>query len=190
MLDPAPRFTPQLAKNPILAADSVQSVDVEKIESPAVLLRPRRDVNRELRELRAKQKADEAIRGLNLDNEIYGFTKGQFSLLQLLESVLQLTGPVNFVLSTWTAARHEIQRLQTLQQAGQLLSVRWLVDFTFARRDPEAANQIRLAFGGDSMRVAQTHAKFALFKFHLAFGVENVHELEHEPAVRGLYAVS
>ncbi len=190
MLTPGPRQTPQLSTNPLLASGIVQSVDVETLVSPSVLLRPHHSGRRELRELRAKQKADEAIRGLTLENEIYGFTKGQFSLLQLLEAALQITGPVDFVLSTWTAARHEIQRLQALKESGKLLSVRWLVDFTFARRDPEAANQIRLAFGVDSIRVAQTHAKFALFKRDLASGLEDVHELKHEPAVRGLYALS
>lgn len=131
--------------------------------SPTILERPKRSAIRELRDLRARQTAAQAVAGLTRENEIYGFTKGQFSMLQLLEAILELTGPVHFVLSTWTAARHEIQRLQELGESGRLLSTRWLVDFTFSRRDPEAANQIRLAFGVDAIRVSQTHAKFALF---------------------------
>lgn len=163
MLTPSEKPALTLAPNPLMAGGNVRTVDVETLKSPAVLVRPKRQVKREFRELRAKQKADEAIAGLTRDVELYGFTKGQFSLLQLLEACLEKTGPVDFVLSTWTAARHEIQRLQALKESGKLLSVRWLVDFTFARRDPEAANQIRIAFGVDAIRVAQTHSKFATF---------------------------
>lgn len=152
-----------IRSNAILKSSTVKSVAVDEIESPAILVRPRRSAVRELRDLRAKQTAAQAVAGLTAENEIYGFTKGQFSMLQLLEAILQTTGPVHFVLSTWTVARHEIMRLQELHHKGLLLSARWLVDFTFSRRDPEAANQIRLAFGVDAIRVAQTHAKFALF---------------------------
>jgi hypothetical protein len=73
------------------------------------------------------------------------------------------TGPANLQISTWTAARHEIQKLAEFHRDGKLLSVRWLVDFTFARRDPEAAHQIRKTFGVETIRVARCHAKFALF---------------------------
>lgn len=118
---------------------------------------------RDLRELTHKETAAQAIAGLNFENEIYGFTKGQFSLLDLLEACLDITGPTSLQISTWTAARHEIQKLADLQKRGRLLSVRWLIDFTFARRDPEAAHQIRQSFGIETIRVARCHAKFALF---------------------------
>lgn len=158
-------FTP-LARspNPILAPQVVQTVDVSTLVEPVVLVRPKREAVRELRELRCKQTAEEAIRGLSHDNEIYGFTKGQFSLLQLLTACLQTTGPAHMSLSTWTAAHHEIAALEKMQQAGTLLSARWLVDFTFARRDPEAAGHIRKSFGVEAIRVAQTHSKFCLFE--------------------------
>jgi hypothetical protein len=163
MLTPSGPNPLQLSANPIAESSSVKTVPIEDLSSPTVYIRPNKSHQRELRELRAKQKAGDAIAGLTMENEIYGFTKGQFSLLQLLESVVEITGPVSFSLSTWTAARHEIQALQKLFEQGLLLDTRWLVDFSFVRRDPEAANQIRLAFGVDAIRIAQTHAKFALF---------------------------
>lgn len=163
MITPSQQRTLHLAENSILGGQPVKTVAAEDIAAPCVFTRPKRSAIRELRELRAKQNADRAVAGLTHDNEIYGFSKGQFSMLQLLEAILKTTGPVHFVLSTWTAARHEIQRLADLGSAGQLLSTKWLVDFTFSRRDPEAANQIRLAFGVDAIRVSQSHAKFALF---------------------------
>ncbi len=160
------RIALALAGNPLVSGreHQVQTVDVEKLQSPSVLFRSKRVERREIRDLRRRQSAVEAIHGLTHDNEIYGFTKGQFSLLDLLKACLQVTGPAGVSLSTWTAARHEIQELDRMLKAGTLTSCRWLVDFTFARRDPEAAHQIRQTFGLEAIRVAQNHAKFALFQ--------------------------
>lgn len=156
-----PSLTP--TANPLLRREEVQTVDVTEIEAPVVLVRTRRDRVRELRELRRKENAAAAIAGLTRELEIYGFTKGQFSLLDLVRACLAITGPARLSLSTWTAARHEIQALDQLVRDGQLTGMRWLVDFTFARRDPEAAHQIRQTFGLDAIRVCQNHAKFAVF---------------------------
>jgi len=152
-----------LDRNVLLEGQAVKTVRVEEIEAPSVLVRPHRSAKRELRDARRLKTAAEAIAGLNHDVELYGFTKGQFSLLDLLTACLNITGPARLVLSTWTAARHEIQAMERLLRSGQMESMRWLIDFTFSRRDPEAAHQIRLAFGLESVRVAQNHSKFALF---------------------------
>lgn len=164
MLTPHAPAKLSTAPNPLLHADQVQTVDVAEIEAPTVLVRSKLSRKRELRELRRKQTAAVAIAGLNHENELYGFTKGQFSLLDLIRAALEVTGPAQLSLSTWTAARHEIQALDRMLKAGEVVSMRWLVDFTFARRDPEAAHQIRQTFGLDAIRVAQNHAKFALFE--------------------------
>lgn len=150
--------------NPLLATEKLQTVDVGEIETPTVFVRARAKGKRELRDLRRAESAAAAIEGLNRRNELFGFTKGQFSLLDLIIACLAKTGPATLFVSTWTAARHEILKVQDLHAAGRALSVRWLIDFTFARRDPEAAHQIRQAFGLDSVRVSQNHAKFCLFE--------------------------
>lgn len=156
MLTPSP--------NPLLQPHSVQTVDLADIEAPSIFVRTKTTKRRELRELRQKQTAAAAVQALTHDVEIYGFTKGQFGLLQLIEALLDVTGPARVSLSTWTAARHEIQSLEKLVKAGRLTAMRWLIDFSFSRRDPEAAHQIRRTFGLDCIRVAQTHAKFALLE--------------------------
>lgn len=164
MLTSAPPNNLSVNTNPLLTQDRLKTVEVEDIEAPTTFLRPKQIAKRELRDVRKIKLASEAIAGLNHDVEIYGFTKGQFSLLQLLTACLDVIGPATLTLSTWTAARHEIQSMEKLVQEGRLLSMRWLIDFTFSRRDPEAANQIRKTFGLESVRVAQNHSKFALFE--------------------------
>jgi len=159
-----PQFSPlRLPSNPLLRPEVVQTVRLEELTS-STICRRERTARREFQDLRRNQSARDAVAGLDQERELYGFTKGQFSLLDLLEACIEHTGPVRFSLSTWTAARHEIQALARLRDEGKLLSMRWLCDFTFVRRDPEAAYLVRQTFGLDAIRVAQVHAKFALFE--------------------------
>lgn len=122
------------------------------------------DAKRDFRDLRKKQDARKAIEGLDHETEIFGFTKGQFSLLDLLAACLEITGPAHLSISTWTAAPHEIQSLAAMVHRGDVTGTRWLIDFSMARRDPAATSQLRDAFGRDNVRVAQNHAKFAIFQ--------------------------
>lgn len=117
---------------------------------------------RDIRDLRRKQTAREAIAGLARDGgEIFGLTKGQFSLVDLLEAALELTGPAHLNVSTWTAANTDISKALELIASGKILTARWLVDLTFVRRCPQLAARIREAFGPDCIRVTKNHAKFS-----------------------------
>ena len=93
-----------------------------------------------------KQSAVDALTDLDHEHEIFGFTKGQFSLLDLMKAVLTKTGPADVSLSTWTASKQEAIELTAMKGAGTIRTMRWLVDLTFVRRDPEAAHAIRQAF--------------------------------------------
>ena len=157
------RATFEPPRSALTSNEAARTVDLANIAAPNILRRPRQTHARELRLLRRKESAAEAVAGLDRETELYGFTKGQFSLLDLLVACLEITGPVDFTLSTWTAARHEITQLAALRDAGKLRSMRWLCDWTFVRRDPEAAHMVRTAFGADAIRVAQCHSKFAIF---------------------------
>ena len=149
--------------NPILADSSVVTVALEDLADPVQHVRPPRNAKREKMLLWRRESADVAVAPLSQSVEVYGYTKGQFSMLDLLKSVLKKTGPAHMDFSTWTANRREALELAAMKQRGELLSIRWLVDMTFVRRDPEAAAAIRADFGAEAIRVAHCHAKFALF---------------------------
>ena len=151
--------------NPLLADDTMQAVDLAAIEAPTTLVRPKRTHKRQLLDLRRAENAVVAIEPLTKEVEIYGFTKGQFSVLDIIKACLARTGPAHFSISTWTAAQKEIIELETLHAAGAMLpGPRWLIDYTFARRDKSALHHIRHVFGADCLRVANTHSKFCLFQ--------------------------
>lgn len=139
-------------------------VKPESITAPTVHRRELPTARRELRDLRKRQTAREAIAGLDHTTEIFGFTKGQFSLLDLIGAVLDTTGPAHLSISTWTAAPYELQSLGAMLQRGDILGTRWLIDFSMARREPATTAQLRETFGPDNIRVAQNHAKWAIFQ--------------------------
>lgn len=150
-------------KNPLLGDQPEDPlVDLEKITSPAELVRAKRTARRQLRDQRRTPNAEAAIAGFNRDVTIYGFTKGQFSLIQLITAALSHTGPAELVLSTWTAANQDVTDVLAFCGSGVLTRARWLVDLTFSRRSPQLAQRIREVFGDDAIRVGKNHAKFAL----------------------------
>ena len=146
------------APNPLLTAAPQPVVDPAVI-GKSVVKRP--IPKREIMDLRRAQCAAEAIAGLERDGmELFGLTKGQFSLTDMIEAILEKTGPADLSISTWTAANGDVSRMLGLLGSGAIRSCRWLVDLTFVRRCPQLMAEIRKQFGDDAIRVTKTHAKF------------------------------
>lgn len=146
------------APNPLLTARSEPVVDPAVIRQ-SVAKRP--IPKREIMDQRKAQCAAEAVADLERDGmELFGLTKGQFSLTDMIVAILEKTGPADLSISTWTAANGDVSRMLELLRSGQIRSCRWLVDLTFVRRCPQLMAEIRAKFGADAIRVTKTHAKF------------------------------
>jgi len=153
----------KLDTNPLFD-QATGEVQLDKLSASAVHRRRLNTARRQLRNLRSGEHAAQAIAGLDLETEIFGFTKGQFSLLDLIGVILPITGPAHLSISTWTAASFEIQSLSAMAQRGDITGTRWLIDFSMARREPAITAQLRENFGQENIRVALNHAKFCLFQ--------------------------
>jgi hypothetical protein len=144
--------------NPLLAPPAEPVADPAVI-SQSVIKRP--IPKREILDLRRIKCAAEAVASLDRDGmELFGLTKGQFSLTDIIEALLVKTGPADLSISTWTAANGDVTRMPELVRGGAIRSCRWLVDLTFMRRCPQLAAEIRAKFGTNAIRVTKTHAKF------------------------------
>lgn len=115
------------------------------------------------KELAAKSVAD-AVGDITPGCEIYGLTKGTWSLIDLIEHVLRFTGPAEVTLSTWTAANADIGFATKLLTNGAITKLRFVVDFSFPTRQPAYCAALREAFGDDSIRITKNHAKFVLLR--------------------------
>jgi hypothetical protein len=120
--------------------------------------------SRIIRRALAEKSAAEAIGPLSPGCEIYGLTKGQFSLIDLIEHLLSFTGPCRAVISTWTAAGADIGFAYRLMSGGKLTALRFLVDFSFPSRQPAYCAALRETFGDGCIRISKNHAKFVLLR--------------------------
>ena len=148
----------QIPSNPLLKTSVPVTIAPDCIENDVI----KRPIKRKTADIIRQDNANTAIAKLERDGmELFGLTKGQFSLSDLLQAVLDKTGPAALAISTWTAAHADVERMMQLLESGKIVSCRWLVDQTFTRRAPALAAEIRRKFGDDAMRVTRTHAKFA-----------------------------
>ena len=154
-----------LCPRPVISRDDI-TVPLASLGAPTVMARPlaTRKTRRDFVDARRVASAAEAISALTRDNELFGFTKGQFSLLDILKAMFAKTGPAHMTLSTWTAARAEIAEIAAMRDAGTILDARWLVDISMMRTDKGILRTISTLFGRDSIRVTKNHSKFAILR--------------------------
>lgn len=130
------------------------------IEAPVVYSRRLTGHRDNRRALRAEN-AREAIGDLYPGCEIYGFTKGQFCLIHILEHCLnQVKTPAKVDIATWSAASGDIQAAYRMVRLSQIERLRFVVDFSFQSRKPQFCAELIEAFGEDCIRVTAIHAKF------------------------------
>jgi len=122
--------------------------------------RPKRTVLRTINAATAAESVGPITPGI----EVYGLSKGQFSLIELITHILDATGPAHVTISTWTAAGADLAHTHQLLADGRITTARWLVDFSFPSRQPAYCSQLRERFGDDSIRCTANHAKFVLIR--------------------------
>ncbi len=110
------------------------------------------------------ENAQQAIGDLYPDCEIYGFTKGQFSMIDIIEHCLNQAGPADITISTWSAAAGDIRAAHRLMQEDRITSLKFIIDSSFKSRKPEFCEELLKTFGADCIRVSSVHAKFATIK--------------------------
>jgi hypothetical protein len=126
--------------------------------------RPPQAGKRQIRRALAAKIAAEAIGPLAPGCEIFGLSKGQFSLIDVICHVLAATGRADVVVSTWTAANADLGFAYRLLADGAIRSLRFVVDFSFPTRQPAYCAALRARFGDDCVRVTKTHAKFVVIR--------------------------
>jgi|TARA_R100001530_G_scaffold117951_1_gene85107 hypothetical protein len=149
-------------KNPLFNK-KIKQIEPDGFKAPHVTGRQETTDKRELLRLFRKEKAADFIGDIQPGFHRFGFSKGQFSLVDLIAALLPQLRPVHFALSTWTVAKADLGELQAMLNPAALLSARFLLDLSFQRRQPALIKHLREGFGEDAIRVTRNHAKFLLF---------------------------
>lgn len=107
--------------------------------------------------------ARDTIEGFGPGIDIVGLTYGQFSLLDLIEAALEVTGPADVTISTWSAGFYDVEAAVRFRDNGLLRSCRFLMDSS-AKRGQATPGDVADLFGPDSVRTSRSHAKFVLIR--------------------------
>jgi len=107
-----------------------------------------------------KVSARDALSDWGHGKRIVGVTGGQFSLIDLLRATLEHTGPADVTLSAWTAGIRDAEEAAWLLNSGKIRRLRWLIDRSFATRQPRYCHEVTQRFGSEAFVVTNNHAKF------------------------------
>lgn len=99
---------------------------------------------------------------LEPETEIYGITKGDISLIDIIAHVMNDTNSRDVLLATWTAAAGSLQTFSDMLSAKAIRSIRMIVDPSFITRKPADCDLVFRLFGPDAIRCAPSHAKYAV----------------------------
>ena len=105
--------------------------------------------------------ARDTIAGFGHGMDVVGLTFGQFSLLDLIDAALEITGPADVTVSTWSAGFYDVDAAERFRDSGRMRSIRFILDSS-AKRGQASVGDIADLFGQESIRATRTHAKFAL----------------------------
>ena len=96
--------------------------------------------------------------------EVFGFTSGDFSLIDVISALVAKMDSPALVVSTWTAAGAEMTHVEEFLSQNRISSSRWILDRSFQNRQPDLCQSLRDRFGDEALRVQRVHCKFALLE--------------------------
>ena len=124
-------------------------------------LRPKRNMRARFSKVAS---ARDTIAGFGRDMDVAGLTFGQFSLIDLIQAALEITGPADVTISTWSAGFYDIDAAERFRANGLMRSVRFVMDAASMKKGQASVYDIADLFGKDAIRTTRTHAKFALVR--------------------------
>lgn len=104
--------------------------------------------------------ARDTIEGFGHGMDVCGLTFGQFSLLDLIQAALEITGPADVAISTWSAGFYDVDAAERFRDNGLMRSCRFVLDSSQQKRGQATAFDVAELFGRECVRTTRSHAKF------------------------------
>lgn len=107
----------------------------------------------------------DAITGLLYPKcQVYGFTDGKFSLIDVIYAVLKKIGKSDIVICTWSAGIKDSHNIKWMLDTNMINTLKIITDMSFPSRKKNYSVAIDELFGTENIRMARVHAKFVLLK--------------------------
>jgi hypothetical protein len=104
---------------------------------------------------------EEAFPKIEKDMCEFTFSNGSFSLIDVIDYVLESSGTANIDISSWVASYASINHIIDFLEDQKLNKMRFLMDSGFKRTRKELYDHIQKWYP-DSIALTSTHAKFVL----------------------------
>lgn len=108
--------------------------------------------------------AETAIYNLEKGKRIIGLTKGDFSLIDLIHSIIKKIGKSKIICCTWSAGIKDANQVKWMLNSGLIDSFTLVTDHSYVTRQKKYALAIEDLFGLDNIRTSEIHAKFVLIQ--------------------------
>ncbi len=105
--------------------------------------------------------AAETIGPIELGLNLFAITRGQFSMIDIINYLLSQMGKSGVSVWTWVVADYEVEVMTALIENGRLTEGNLIVDYSAGKRNPEIIESWREKFGEGSVKVCKNHAKIA-----------------------------
>ena len=103
--------------------------------------------------------------------DLWGITKAQFSMLDLIQAILEKTGKADIAISTWTCGIYDADAIWNFVNENRIGGLRWVVDCSFfsgkeSETKRKGSREFLAAFGAENIRAIDNHAKYTLIGNH------------------------
>jgi len=92
---------------------------------------------------------------------LFAVTRGQFSMIDVINHLIAEVGPCHVSVWTWAIADYEVQAFTTLLERREILGTNLIVDTSAEKRNSDLIQQWRNRFGAETVKVCKNHSKIA-----------------------------
>lgn len=117
--------------------------------------------NRRAKAVESFSNAQDCIGPLEPGMSLFAVTRGQFSMIDVINDLLWKMGTAHVSVWTWAIAEYEVEVFTALMDRGEIQSGRLVLDYSAEHRNAGLIDQWRERFGEDSVRIVRSHAKIA-----------------------------
>ncbi|MFW6272851.1 MAG: hypothetical protein ACOC2U_03630, partial [bacterium] len=108
------------------------------------------------------EKSGLAIKDFKKNCRIMGLTRGNFSLIDLIYSILKKIGASNVVVVTWSAGIKDANNVKWMKDSNLIRNFTLITDHSYKTRQVRYAKSVEELFGIENIRTSEIHAKFVL----------------------------
>lgn len=117
--------------------------------------------NRRKKAIESFSCAQECIGPLEHGMSLFAVTRGQFSMIDVINDLVWKMGSAHVSVWTWAIAEYEVEVFSALMDRQEIQSGRLVLDYSAEHRNAGLIEQWRDRFGDETVRIVRSHAKIA-----------------------------